>query len=475
MNQPPLRQRSGFHISLKWLLLSVVPVSFGAAALESATTAWAVAAVTVTLLAMFGTIVAAKFDARRRRPIWLGFAVFAGGYLVVLFAAPRDIVEAMGTEKLNRLLQERCHPGVDYPVEQIILLRTPPADERRSRGADSAIIIALYGWLGDPPAASDSADSTAAEVDTHADTGHPTNTFVPVNDVAPNAPTADSFAEESRKHAVAENFKEIARCAWAWFFGICGACLANCLAIRNATASADVGSTPAEMADKRATPSRSRARIVGTAILIVGVVFADGFVIWRANSTRCLIVVSAVAVGSLGAAISTLFGDPRRRAFRGGFAICCGGYFLFCAFADGGNEDGIGVHSFFQSSVMAKSLRWVWDSGIPTQDIPIHIPIQGTDQSGPGMLGVPMGATSSENTDSDAGFADHAAARSTNAELQVLRWPNYLQTGYCLWALALGWMGGGLAQFLARRRSESRTKRSSATKHETTGVSNVFA
>ncbi len=200
MNQPPLRQRSGFHISLKWLLLSVVPISCAATALRSATTAWAVAAVSLTLLAMFGSIIAAKFDVRRRRPIWMGFTVFAGGYLVVLFGAPRDIVEAFGTEKLNRLLIASCHPAVDYPVEQMILMRTAPADERPARVAKSAIYMALFGLLDDQPATSDSTNSRAAAADTATDTDRSANDVFSGNAIAPNGPTpTNPFADEDRK------------------------------------------------------------------------------------------------------------------------------------------------------------------------------------------------------------------------------------------------------------------------------------
>src|SRR5580704_15856229 len=78
-NAAPYRWR----FKLRTLLLLIAAASIGLAAMRYATAAWSCAVASATVISVFGAAVLAWCIPRERRPFWIGFVIFSGGYLVV--------------------------------------------------------------------------------------------------------------------------------------------------------------------------------------------------------------------------------------------------------------------------------------------------------------------------------------------------------------------------------------------------------
>ncbi len=73
------------RFSLSFLLLFVLVVALGCAALSYANEYWASAVLTVTLAALVLSVLAAVYRRGASRAFWAGFAIFGGCYLFLMY------------------------------------------------------------------------------------------------------------------------------------------------------------------------------------------------------------------------------------------------------------------------------------------------------------------------------------------------------------------------------------------------------
>jgi hypothetical protein len=228
--------RSAFRFSLKTLLILVVPISAGLAALRDATSPWLSGVVTVTLLAILGATLAAMFGSRSRRPILGSFAIYCGGYFfLVALSEETGIVSALATTKVNQFLLERFHPRIEdhfstSPIPVVGRSENGEASKKVSGPRLACIdtrlgytvhclalgpLSAVAGMIEQDPG--DSAESTATSA-------------------APNESTDKETSEETAGNLlgaveppeIADNFLHIAQCLWAIALGAIGGLSALC-------------------------------------------------------------------------------------------------------------------------------------------------------------------------------------------------------------------------------------------------------
>jgi hypothetical protein len=112
-DQPSPRRR--FQFRLRTLMIGVAAVAFGAAALRFATSGWARATVSSTILLLLFSIVLAAC----KRPFWVGFAICGIGYLLLMVAPfAAELRNFLITRESVWFLLEKLHPVSDYPVGQ---------------------------------------------------------------------------------------------------------------------------------------------------------------------------------------------------------------------------------------------------------------------------------------------------------------------------------------------------------------------
>jgi hypothetical protein len=180
-------RRQAFRFSLKALLLLIVPISAGFAALRDATGAWLTGVFTITLLALLASIVATFFDSHVRRSIWGGFAICCGSYfLLVAWSEESAATKTLATTKLNGLLLQVLHP-------QSFLTATVE------------------------PGANDSSSTATAD-----------GAMIDRTDEKGSGAGSANLLGAVEAPEISDNFRHIAQCLWALLFGVVGAVSAQC-------------------------------------------------------------------------------------------------------------------------------------------------------------------------------------------------------------------------------------------------------
>jgi hypothetical protein len=109
-----------FRFSLRTLLLAVVAVSVGTAAMVSSSVWWESIATTITAILLTAAILLAVFRSGPSRAFWIGFAVCGGAYFLQANPSPIDNPNAnqMLPEMLMRQLANVIHksPMYGYPT-----------------------------------------------------------------------------------------------------------------------------------------------------------------------------------------------------------------------------------------------------------------------------------------------------------------------------------------------------------------------
>jgi hypothetical protein len=214
------------------------------------------------------------------------------------------------------------------------------------------------------------------------------------------------------------------------------------------------------------------------------------------NSTWTSAAISAAAILPLGMIVAARYGSAAHRPGRNGFAICCGGYFLFFAFfadspylenlatskvidayytrlfpgsqasplpSSGGGFNGgmgfggpgFGSGGFGSGATGGGGFGGAADSDV-AQSEPgkgTFAPEQYTEPAVPVSDGGAPGITVSvEGGQTITSVAPNAA--QTQQQLQAEMARNFWLIGHAWWALLLGWVGACLAQFMARRHAQ---------------------
>jgi hypothetical protein len=461
MEQPATPRPSGFRFSLKTLLLAVVPVAIGAAALRNPGYKWTAVIVALTLFAFFAAIIAAVFDGGLRRARCFGFAVFSGGYLLVLLPATKELAPILPTEQVNRLLLKALHPGVEYPPEGVPIMLQNLEPKRSSlpstnivrRTAPSSVLplatIFLRPLAAELLFAIDAADQSSEpqpagnpNVSTEANA-----TPAPLASPA-NAQGAAAGAKIADDGSYGPNFRVITQCIWAWFIGAAGAFWAGYLAARNCPLMTD----DSFAAQSAAHPARARfrARSLYWAILPCWILFAGGYALCHASFGATL-MASLGAVALIAAPLCATFGSRQRRPFHCGFAVCCGGWLVLYFLA----TSTIQADWFFETTLLSNSsLVYLANHLLPTQDIAptppgtfANQPESAKDQNSTILSGSPV--------EQSISIRSEAEPQINNSPLLNEPWdaPQFFVAGHYTAALFAGWLGGVFAQFLVWRRS----------------------
>jgi hypothetical protein len=105
MEAPPPKRR--FQFKLRTLLLVIVAASLASAAMKFATSGWAIATVSFTVLLLLFSVVLAAY----RRPFWVGFAICGIGYLMLtVMPFMSELRSFLITSELVWFLQQKIHP-----------------------------------------------------------------------------------------------------------------------------------------------------------------------------------------------------------------------------------------------------------------------------------------------------------------------------------------------------------------------------
>jgi hypothetical protein len=153
--EQPKRQRRWFQFSLRTLMIFIVAASLALEAMRFATSAWANAIVSFTMLALIFSLVLAVY----RRPFWIGFAICGISYLVLVeshFAG--DFVDHLITTQSVDSLREVFHPEADSFVRPspngqstpAVLVRRPgwEVKARNFHLIGSCLWVLILGALG---------------------------------------------------------------------------------------------------------------------------------------------------------------------------------------------------------------------------------------------------------------------------------------------------------------------------------------
>ncbi len=228
-------RRSVFRFSLKALLILVVPISAGLAALRDATDAWFCGVVTVTLLAIFTATLAAIYGSRSRRPVWGSFAICCGGYfLLVATSVGSGVISTLVTTKVNEFLLERIHPRIDgpgMPLKSMIPVvgRLEQSDQPEAASKCHVIRAESHGQLlalGPLYAIFAMVEPDTSDTQGSADKG-PSNAE-PADKSDSDGATGDLLGAVEPPE-IADNFLHIAQCLWALVLGGAGSIAALCV------------------------------------------------------------------------------------------------------------------------------------------------------------------------------------------------------------------------------------------------------
>ena len=137
---------------LRTILLFVLVASVALAAMRSASSAWASAIVTATLLALLVSIALAI----ERRPFWIGFAVCGAGYFaIVMTQFPPLVVNHLATSQVVTLLAEQFQPRPVFgsqnpasPQQANLALRNWSTRDENFRTIGESIWTLIIGALG---------------------------------------------------------------------------------------------------------------------------------------------------------------------------------------------------------------------------------------------------------------------------------------------------------------------------------------
>lgn len=110
--------KSPFRFSLRTLLLAVVAVSVGTAAMVSAAPWWESAVMTITGTLLTAAILLAGFRTGSSRAFWTGFAVCGCSYLLMLIVQidNQRVANQLLPGKLLNMLANVMHPMSIYPA-----------------------------------------------------------------------------------------------------------------------------------------------------------------------------------------------------------------------------------------------------------------------------------------------------------------------------------------------------------------------
>ena len=139
-----------FQFRLRTTLLFVAAVSLALAATRSATSAWASAIITMTVLTLLVSVALAIGSRGERQSFWIGFAVCGAGYFaVVLTPIAPHITEYLATSKAVSLLRDQFHPQPEYrlanpptPTQSEIIAVNALGEEWNSRARN-------FRWIGE--------------------------------------------------------------------------------------------------------------------------------------------------------------------------------------------------------------------------------------------------------------------------------------------------------------------------------------
>lgn len=234
-----------FRFRLRTLLLAFSVASLALAALRYCNYAWACGVTTVTVLSLFAAAIFAVYSTPNRRPFWVGFIVFCGGYVLLMvlscsnvggisvpfFIADDDSEEGLGamaeysvayylgTTRLVDFARDKMHP--DLKKAALAARNAAPAPVPQTGGVTSA----------SADAGKSSAESDASGVSAAVDQGEQDrieSSVIPATATAPAAvaPTTQlswqSQLEPARRLLC---FGIIGHCIFAWLLGGLGGLL----------------------------------------------------------------------------------------------------------------------------------------------------------------------------------------------------------------------------------------------------------
>lgn len=196
------------------------------------------------------------------------------------------------------------------------------------------------------------------------------------------------------------------------------------------------------------------------------------------NVTWTSAALSITVAMPLLVSVCAVFGNRQRRAFRGGFAILGGGYFLllWLGYPTAGNYGGLS--SFVNKMATSKALYLLHDRLFPSSSLRLVPDGMQAAGFGGGFGGASGGFGSGGGGFGGGGafqmpadpFADEPAPNAMGGTTVSGSPPNlmedyqtaenFLIIGQCLWAWILGWLGGLFAQFVARRQAKPPTLKS---------------
>lgn len=196
-------------------------------------------------------------------------------------------------------------------------------------------------------------------------------------------------------------------------------------------------------------------------ILLFGVIALS-----HPNDAWTSAALTLAALLPLVAIVAGRFGAERSRPWRYGFAICCGGYFLFFTLA--------GDSPYMDNLATSKAIGAYYKLLFPKST---SSPTSGMPNPSGGFGGafdVAPEAASSGKTSAQAGnrvetgmlpiaqVAD-APVPTPDPAIEAEAARDFWLIGHSIWALIFGWLGGSFAQFLASRRKRETGIRASPT------------
>jgi hypothetical protein len=214
-------------------------------------------------------------------------------------------------------------------------------------------------------------------------------------------------------------------------------------------------------------PKLKWPRIVRQAIPPISVMIFSIIALLHPTRAWSSTAVTFTVVVVLGMGVCALAGSRVRRAFRGGFAVCCGGYFMLCWLGSPPTDDSRfpAISSFMNTMATTRSLFYLHDMVFPNSSIklaPDGSPFQGYEGGGIPVVGH-GGVFDVPDSEADKSAKPAHASPTGATELwqivnsalrvDVDTAEDFVLIGQCLWAWILGWLGGIFAQFVARRQS----------------------
>jgi hypothetical protein len=224
---------------------------------------------------------------------------------------------------------------------------------------------------------------------------------------------------------------------------------------------------------------------------LIAIVVLGAVALAHPNSAWTSAALSAAALLPLGMIVAARYGSEARRPSRNGFAICCGGYFLFFAFfADsaylenlatskainlyyqrlfpnagygpipssrggfggtgfggGGGGFGGGGGMFDVADTEVAQLEPGKGTFAPEQNTEPAVPVPDSDQAGE------VNWTTAGPVAPTAPTTAQLAQSQAQQAMELARASNFWLIGHAWWALLFGWIGACLAHFMASRQA----------------------